>query len=201
LLSDNNEGAENQNMSARSVRSSPMQLPDRVHELDEAVDKWLEPHRSPALDRLFYGLSSAADHGLIWHAIGALSALEAREPRRALRLSAMLGVESALTNGLVKSFFRRGRPPEHFENDDPLPFGMRRPITSSFPSGHAATAFLAASVLSERGTGRAAYFSLAGLVAFSRVYTRMHHASDVAAGAALGLVLGRLGRGRLSGRG
>jgi membrane-associated phospholipid phosphatase len=34
------------------------------------------------------------------------------------------------------------------------------------------------------------YFSLAALVAAIRVYTRMHHTSDVVAGAALGLVLG-----------
>jgi undecaprenyl-diphosphatase len=172
------------------------QLPDRVHELDEAFDKWLEPHRSAALDRVFYGLSSAADHGIIWHAIGALAAAKAREPRRALRFSAMLGIESALTNGVVKSFFRRVRPQDHFTNDDPLPFGMRRPITSSFPSGHASTAFFAASVLSRGRPSRTALFSLAGLIAFSRVYTRMHHASDVAAGAVLGLALGKVARNR-----
>ena len=40
----------------------------------------------------------------------------------------------------IKSLFGRLRPPEHFEDDEPLPYGMRRPITSSFPSGHAATA-------------------------------------------------------------
>jgi undecaprenyl-diphosphatase len=177
-----------------------MQLPDRVHELDEAFDKWLEPRRSPALDRLFYGLSSAADHGILWHAVGALRAIKAHDPRVALQFSATLGVESAITNGVVKSFFRRVRPQEHFTHDDPLPFGMRRPITSSFPSGHASTAFFAASVLSRGGRGRAAWFSLAGLIAFSRVYTRMHHASDVAAGATLGLVLGGAARGRLSGR-
>jgi undecaprenyl-diphosphatase len=66
---------------------------------------------------------------------------------------------------------------------------MRRPITSSFPSGHAATAFMCAAVL---GKGRAtapAWFALAALVAGSRVYVRMHHGSDVLAGAALGLAL------------
>jgi undecaprenyl-diphosphatase len=90
----------------------------------------------------------------------------------------------------VKSFFRRVRPPEHFTNTDPLPYGMRRPITSSFPSGHAATAFMCAVVLSRGNRAAPFYFSLAALVAFSRVYTRMHHTSDVVAGAALGLVLG-----------
>jgi undecaprenyl-diphosphatase len=65
---------------------------------------------------------------------------------------------------------------------------MRRPITSSFPSGHATTAFMCAGVLAGRTTVLG-WFALAGLVASSRVYVRMHHASDVLAGAALGLAL------------
>jgi undecaprenyl-diphosphatase len=45
------------------------------------------------------------------------------------------------------------------------------------------------------GTGSgAAYFGLAAVVASSRVYTRMHHASDVVAGALLGLALGQVAK-------
>jgi undecaprenyl-diphosphatase len=163
---------------------------EQVHALDEAIDKWLERYRSSTLDRVFYGLSSAADHGMLWHALGAVRAVRRGELSYAVRFSKMLGYESAFTNGLVKSLFRRVRPPEHFEHEEPLPYGMRRPITSSFPSGHAATAFMCAVLLSKGNRAAPFYFSLAALVAASRVYTRMHHASDVAAGAALGLVLG-----------
>ena len=71
---------------------------------------------------------------------------------------------------------------------------MRRPITSSFPSGHAVTAFTAAAVLS-RGTKLAPlYYGLATTITASRVYTRVHHASDAVAGATLGLALGRVAR-------
>lgn len=169
-------------------------LPARALALDETVEKWLEPRRSPALDRLFYGLSSAADHGLLWHALGATRAVRLRTPAFALRFSAVLGAESAFTNGLVKSLFRRSRPPEHFTNDDPLPYGMRRPVTSSFPSGHAVTAFMCAAVLSKGSRTAPAWYTLAALVAFSRVYVRMHHTSDVVAGAALGIALGGVAR-------
>jgi undecaprenyl-diphosphatase len=167
------------------------ELLDRVHALDEAIEKQLERYRSDTLDRVFYGLSSAADHGLLWHGLGAVRAIRRGEPGYALRFSKVLGFESAITNGLVKALFRRVRPPEHFTNDDPLPYGMRRPITSSFPSGHAATAFMCAVLLSKGTRTGPFYFSLAALVAASRVYTRMHHPSDVAAGAALGLALGK----------
>jgi membrane-associated phospholipid phosphatase len=167
---------------------------DRVLAFDEQVEKWLEPRRSPALDRVFYSLSSAADHGLLWHALGAARAARRRRPRYALRFSAVLGLESAFTNGLVKSLFRRVRPTEHFTSDDPLPYGMRRPITSSFPSGHAVTAFMCAAVLSKGSRVAPAWYTLAALVAFSRVYVRMHHTSDVVAGAALGIALGGAAR-------
>ena len=38
------------------------------------------------------------------------------------------------------------------------------------------------------------YYAVAGIVASSRVHVRMHHASDVVAGAALGAALGELAR-------
>jgi undecaprenyl-diphosphatase len=71
---------------------------------------------------------------------------------------------------------------------------MRRPITSSFPSGHATAAFTAASILARTGHGDALWFALAAVVASSRVYVRMHHSSDVIAGALVGLALGRAAR-------
>lgn len=164
-----------------------------VDEIDRAVAAWAETIHTPALDRCFYTLSTAADHSAMWFALGAAEALRRRTPSLALRLGAAMAVESGLTNGLIKSAFRRVRPPseEYHAPEGPLPYGMRRPITSSFPSGHATAAFTAAMLLSTRGN-RALWFSLAALVASSRVYVRMHHTSDVVAGAALGLVLGRV---------
>jgi undecaprenyl-diphosphatase len=159
-----------------------------VASFDARVDQWIDAHRSPALDRVFYGLSAAADHGMLWHVVGVARAIAHHDAGAALRFSTALGIESGFTNGLVKSLFRRVRPQEHFAHHDPLPYGMRRPITSSFPSGHAATAFMCAGVLAGRRTA-VPWFTLAALVAASRVYVRMHHASDVVAGSALGLAL------------
>jgi len=173
---------------------------EQIASFDARVDAWVERHRSPALDRLFYGLSTAADHGMLWHAVGIVEGIARRDPRYPLRFSAVLGAESAFTNGAVKSLFRRVRPREHFEHDDPLPYGMRRPITSSFPSGHATTAFMCAGVLGAGRKRAPAWFALAALVSSSRIYVRMHHASDVVAGAALGFALVPAAR-RMVGRG
>ena len=69
------------------------------------------------------------------------------DPAIALRMGAALGVESLLTNGPIKACFRRVRPDDDHPPEGPLPYGMHRPITSSFPSGHAASAFTAATLL------------------------------------------------------
>jgi undecaprenyl-diphosphatase len=163
-----------------------------VRDLDDRVDAWVERHRGARLDPLFYGLSSAADHGLLWTALGALRSARAGDPAPGLRLGAAMGAESALTNGAIKTCFRRIRPPH--QPDTPLPYGMHRPRTSAFPSGHATSAFTAATLLSQGTNLGPVYFGLAGLVASSRVYTRMHHASDVLVGAALGLAFGHLAK-------
>lgn len=163
-----------------------------VRALDDRVDAWVERHRGPRLDPFFYRLSSAADHGLLWTALGALRSGRVGDPGPGMRLGAAMGVESALTNGAIKACFRRIRPPH--QPDGPLPYGMHRPRTSAFPSGHATSAFTAATLLSTGTSLGPFYFGLAGLVASSRVYTRMHHASDVLAGAALGLAFGQVAK-------
>jgi len=168
-------------------------LQEAVTEFDERVEKWLAPRRSEAVDHVMYGISSAADHALLWVGLGALRTLRTRNLRWGTRFLVALVGESAVTN-TVKLGFRRVRPPDHFEHDAPLPHKMRRPITSSFPSGHAVTAFTAAAVLSEGSPMAPAYYALASTIAASRVYTRIHHASDAIAGAALGLVLGSVAR-------
>jgi len=152
---------------------------------DVAVDRALEAWRGPALDLVVYPLSSAADHSVLWHICGAAQALAAGgDVARAARFSTAMAVESAVTNGPVKTLFGRLRPVDFTEVD--FRYGLHRPITSSFPSGHATAAFCAATLLG----GGPGWYGLAAAVAATRVYVRLHHASDVVAGAALGLVLG-----------
>ena len=106
-----------------------------------------------------------------------------------MRLSAVLGGESLLVNGVIKSALHRHRPV--WEEDRPRPHRIRRPRTSSFPSGHASAAFTAAGLLSQGDPLWPLYYGVAAVVASSRVYVKIHHASDVVAGAAIGVGLGR----------
>ena len=157
---------------------------EEVRRFDAAVDRALDRVRTPQVDAVLYRLSSAADHSLLWHFCGAATALARGDDTQwAARYAAAIGAESLLTNGVIKTVFRRVRPADYAELE--WHYGMYRPITSSFPSGHATAAFCAATLL-----GGGPWYALAGAVAATRVYVRLHHASDVAAGAALGLALG-----------
>jgi undecaprenyl-diphosphatase len=65
-----------------------------------------------------------------------------------------------------------------------------RPHDGSFPSGHAATSFAAATILSFAFPKAApVFFVLAAAVAYSRVYVGVHYPLDVIAGAALGVLV------------
>ena len=166
----------------------------RARALDRAVDEAVVRARNPVLDAVFYPLSSAADHSLLWlAAAGVREATGKAPPGTAVRLAAVLGVESAITNLALKSVFGRIRPALDPAPTGALPWGLRRPVTSAFPSGHATAGFTTAVFLSRADPGPPWYL-IAGLVGFSRVYVRLHHTSDVLAGAALGLAFGYLAR-------
>jgi undecaprenyl-diphosphatase len=65
------------------------------------------------------------------------------------------------------------------------------PHSSSFPSGHAATSFACATVLSVLAPRLAPGFVLlACAIGFSRVYVGVHYPLDVVAGAILGVLVG-----------
>ena len=170
-------------------------LVERVAAFDAAVERRFDGLHSPPVDAVAYRLSSAADHSLLWHVCGATRALgNGGDLGWTTRFSLALGVESALTNGAVKSLFRRIRPADYTAIE--FRHGLRRPITSSFPSGHATAAFCAATLLG----GGPAWYVAAGAVAATRVYVRLHHASDVLAGAAFGVGLGLALRPFVNGR-
>lgn len=169
-------------------------VPAAFDRFDEFVDRrWERARRVRGLDRLFYTASEVGDFGMVWLAIGAAQAAFGApdRTRSALRLAAVLGCESIIVNGVVKSLFRRERPP--WEQDRPI--ALRRPRTSSFPSGHASSAVTAALLLSaERSVWSPVYWALAGVVATSRIHVKIHHGSDVLAGVGVGTVIGLIGR-------
>jgi undecaprenyl-diphosphatase len=159
---------------------------------DAAVERKVDGWRGhPTVDRVMYAASEIGDFSLVWHLIGTARALAPdRRFGDAVRVSAFIGLESVLVNGVVKSAFRRRRPPWEQER----PRNLRRPRTSSFPSGHASSAATAVGILAQRDPLWPLYLVVGATVASSRVYVKVHHPSDVLAGALLGVGLAAVAR-------
>jgi undecaprenyl-diphosphatase len=87
----------------------------------------------------------------------------------------------------LKALVDRPRPPLRYAEPEPL---VRTPHDGSFPSGHAATSFAAATIMSFAFPRLAPFlFVLAALVAWSRVYVGVHYPLDVIGGAILGVLV------------
>ncbi|MFV0308320.1 MAG: phosphatase PAP2 family protein [Desertimonas sp.] len=161
-----------------------------INRLDRNVDHALERWRGrPVPDAVFSAASHLGDFSLIWHLVNLGRGLTSRRRARQIPVFATaVGLESLIVNQGIKRLFRRPRPT--IAGDPRLP--VRQPSTSSFPSGHASSAAFAATVLTGWDGRRSAplWWSLAAVVATSRVYVRIHHASDVVAGMAVGVGLG-----------
>ncbi len=164
-----------------------------VNRFDDRVDRVFKTWRGNHLaDRTFYTASALGDFGLCWVMFALLRALRGRpnDERGAVRAITAVGIESVAVNGVLKSFIGRRRPRTPVEH----PYPFRVPITSSFPSGHTTAAFCAATLLADGDDLGPLYFGIAAVVAASRVYVGIHHASDVLAGVVVGLVLGQVGK-------
>ena len=165
-------------------------LPSAFDQWDSAFDRLWEPLRKSALlNQIFYLASEVGDFGMVWLAIGAAQGALGPDSKTkmALRLAIAMGVESALVNGFIKSIFKRQRP----EWDQDRPMQLRKPRTSSFPSGHSSSAVTAAILLSAPASGwTVVYGILAAIVALSRVHVKIHHITDVAGGLMIGALYG-----------
>ena len=166
--------------------------PTTLQRFDDAVDEaWGRVFRGhPAADRLFYLASELGDFSVLWLIAGAALGLRSETDADAYgRLALTLLAESALVNQGIKRLVGRPRPGPH----QPRPLHVRQPLTSSFPSGHASSATVAAIMLSQRDPRLTPIFAaVAAVVATSRIHVQVHHASDVIAGAAVGAVIGTL---------
>ncbi len=163
---------------------------DVVARFDEWADGQLERIRgNPVADAVFTTASRLGEFSLVWHVANGVRALTSpARARQAPVLAALLAAESLVVNQGLKRLFRRPRPTEA---GDPR-YPVRRPLTSSFPSGHASAAAFNAVILTGWDGRRSIplWWGLALLVATSRAYVRIHHPSDVVAGLATGAALG-----------
>lgn len=132
-------------------------------------------------------LSNAANHSVLWMGVAAGMGLAGGRARRAaVRGVLAVAGASALSNAVLKPVFPRRRPPAGTP-EFTVRRGLPAPRSSSFPSGHSASAAaFATAVALEYPAAGVALAPLAAAVAYSRVHTGVHWPSDIAVGAGVG---------------
>jgi len=148
------------------------------------VDRWFHLDDLPDRAALgVWGLGTVIEIGFI----GALAVEAARDQnvRGVVRLGSPLAIERA-TVAVSNAVVDRDRPLRRWTRP-----GKLAPSSSSFPSGHASNSFMAATLLTGRARPSVRY-GLAGVVALSRIATRVHQPGDVIAGALVGVAIARV---------
>jgi membrane-associated phospholipid phosphatase len=184
---------------------TPAVPPDRpratLHELaslDRAVYAAIASTPTPTLDVPLRRLSNAANRSVLWLVIaGVLALFGGRRGRRAaVEGVASIGVSSLVVNVLLKSLRERVRPDR--ETAGIAERHVRMPSSSSFPSGHSASAFAFATAVGREVPLLALPLrTLAAAVAYSRVHTGVHYPGDVLAGSLVGASTGLVVSGTL----
>ena len=163
-----------------------------VSATDRAITAAIAARPRSGADVAMRRLSRAADHSVLWMGVGALLSIRRGNGRKAaMRGLAAIALSSVTANAALKPLLPRRRPaaaelPSYRTIPNP-------PTSSSFPSGHSASAAaFATAVALENPRAAPLVIPLAGAVAYSRVHVGVHWASDVVVGAAIGTGLALL---------
>jgi undecaprenyl-diphosphatase len=166
-------------------------VPSALGHWDEAVNRWFAGHRTPFLDHVTAAATFMANTVavVVLALIAAVVMVLLRRWRNALVLAVALVLEVTV---FLSTTFAVGRPRPNVVRLDSTP------TTASFPSGHIAASLVLWGAIALCVTTFHKQRVLAVLVwciaivaplaiGFARVYRGMHHWTDVAAGAFLGL--------------
>lgn len=159
---------------------------DIIREIDFMVLDYIREHlRNGFLDNIMPIVTSFGNMGMIWVVVALI--ISAKAKYRKCSITMMLGMIAGviLGNFVVKNIVRRERPCWINEIGDML---IANPQDFSFPSGHTMSSFIAATILCyyDKRLGIPS-FSVAILIAFSRMYLYVHFPTDIIGGALLGV--------------
>ena len=164
---------------------------DEADKLDVAVYAAIAATPTPSMDVGLRRLSRAANRSQLWLRCAAALAVLGGERGRTAAVNgvASIALTSAVVNLALKPLGDRRRPdrPTHAV---PLARHVEMPRSSSWPSGHSASAFAFATGVGAAWPAAGVPLSVAAsVVAYSRVHTGVHYPSDTIAGTAFGVAL------------
>jgi undecaprenyl-diphosphatase len=159
-------------------------------EFDRGLIDYAPAFEHPLLTSVFVLLSAWWVKGPVLIALGLAFDVWRRRIPVAFTAAAAATLATSFVVGHLKDFFDRARPPE---SDPALGSVVAIPDNPSFPSGHSATAFAAATAVAFLCPKlRPWALGLAAAVALSRVYLRVHFPLDILVGGLIGAAFGAL---------
>lgn len=153
---------------------------------------WIQQNlRCGFLDAVMPYITKLGDAGIFWIITAVVLLIIKRTRPLGFAMAIALVFDVILCNGILKPLIARTRP---YDINTAVQLIVARPTDYSFPSGHTAASFAAASSL---------WFSksklwipatvLAVLIAFSRLYLYVHFPTDVLGGVFIGVLCGLAG--------
>lgn len=151
---------------------------------------WIQEYlRTPVLNSFMRGITHLGDFGLFWILMAIVLLLYPKTRKSGVLVMAGMLISFLLNNLLLKNLVGRTRP---YEVIDGLELLVEKAVDLSFPSGHSATSFVAATVIAGLLPKRygVSALVLAALISFSRLYIGIHYPTDVLFGVFSGIVIG-----------
>lgn len=161
-------------------------------EFEFRILDFIQGMRTPFGDAAMPFVSSLGNAGMIWVLLAVILLVLPTTRKTGAVLAAALCFDAVLCNGILKNLFARIRP---CSINTSIQLLIEHPREYSFPSGHTAASFAAASAL--YFSGRRKFWIpalvLACVIAFSRMYLYVHFPTDILGGILVGIFSGYAG--------
>lgn len=149
---------------------------------------------SPVMDKLMIFVSATGNAGILWIVLSVILAITKKYRKCGFTMMISLLLCLIFGNLILKPLIARPRP---FWVDDTIKLLIKAPTDFSFPSGHTFSSFSSAfAVLFMKNKSgfekkiSTVFLIYAFLIAFSRLYLKVHFPSDVLCGFLLGILNG-----------
>lgn len=167
-------------------------MSEAIYSFDFSVlDSIQEYLRATWLDTIVPYITMLGNAGIFWILLTAIFLCIPSKRRTGIVMAIALIIDVVVCNGILKPLVARIRPYDLREGINLL---IKAPTDYSFPSGHSAASFTAASALmyrKDRWWIPAMFLAL--LIALSRLYLYVHYPTDVLCGILVGFLAGWLG--------